>query len=199
MRRYSKGEIIGYLQIIDFIFDDELLPGEVGKSMYLCKCLKCKTRLRVEGKYIPRTTTTCANCNRSPSDRTKLRSKGKSRTPIYVFWQNFMARYKTRPQLYDPHWNVFISFYNEMGAKFESLERQYPDKRITLYKTTRSGIISKETCRWEIREPIRRNPTPTRKPIRKTPEIPEEETTEAIFEELMEMSPIEIPTEDDTE
>ena len=81
MRRYSKGEIIGYLQIIDFIFDDELLPGEVGKSMYLCKCLKCKTRLRVEGKYIPCTTTTCANCNRSPSDRTKLRSKGKSGHP----------------------------------------------------------------------------------------------------------------------
>lgn len=161
MKRYKKEDIIGVFQIIDY------LP-----SMYLCTCLKCRNNVAIEGKLLPRTSTVCPNCGNAPS--IQLKSRGKSRTPIYVYWQNFIARYRTRPSLYDSRWNTFINFYDDMGVEFERLEQRNFGKRLTIVILRKKELISKSNCVWVVKEPLRRREI-----------VLEEASIETIFDEML--------------
>jgi hypothetical protein len=135
------------------------------KALWKCQCICGNTCTVIGSALINKSTQSCGCYNKDLLRQQEKPYKGKTNPhtlkhgmskvanklpPIYRAWQNMKTRcnntklpnakdYSGRGITYDPHWESFINFYNDMGDKPEgkSLDRIDNDKG-----------YSKENCRW---------------------------------------------------
>ena len=135
------------------------------KAIWKCICACGNTCIVIGSALLNGSTTSCGCYNKEVLQARENPYKGRTNPhtlkhgmskiatrlpPIYRAWQNMKTRcnntklpnaknYSGRGITYDPSWEYFINFYNDMGDKPEgrSLDRIDNDKG-----------YSKENCRW---------------------------------------------------
>lgn len=148
-KRLNINEYIGKTYGFLTVLEDRgyhVTKGGTRKSKVLVKCV-CGVQKEVVLNQLKQKRQKSCGCKNKP-DATK---HSKSNTLTYRTWQGMKTRCgnKNSPQYkyygaigisYDPRWEVFENFLEDMGER--------PEKLITLDRINPFENYSKENCRW---------------------------------------------------
>jgi hypothetical protein len=147
----NAGDRFGRLQILQ-----EILPHKIRKFSVLCDC---GTVTEVLLGNLSRGHTQSCGCYSREVSGERARLHGMERTRVYKTWQELRARCKNtdhgeydyyggRGITYDPRWEKFENFYEDMGDRPEGMSIDRIDV---------NGNYCKENCRWATVELQNRN------------------------------------------
>ncbi len=139
---------------------------ETGKSPYYlvtCICDCGKTKDIRWSNILAGKSESCGCMTIKNSIRAHTRS-GMSSTPIYNIWHHLKDRcnrkknpkyknYGGRGITYDPRWNKFEAFYEDMGSSYQ--------KGLTIDRIDNDGNYCKENCKWSTNSEQAQNKTTT--------------------------------------
>lgn len=133
-----EGQCFGDLQVIQYHRTDKW-----GSVLWECRCKCGNISYARTGGLQSGAITRCRRC--------AVTGHGMSKTKIYSVWQSMKTRcenpnainyhnYGGRGIFYDPSWETFIEFYNDMGASYK--------EGLTLERKDNNQGYSKSNCTW---------------------------------------------------
>lgn len=161
----TAGSVFGLWTILNK--DEKSLPGS---PKYLCRC-SCGTTRSVLGSSLRRGVSKSCGCAKKLSTQQQFLKHGMIDSRTYYSWKSMKQRcnnpknkqyhdYGGRGITYDPRWESFENFYNDMGEKPGGM---------SLDRVDVDGNYCKENCRWTTwsvqmhnkRKQSKNNSTPT--------------------------------------
>ena len=126
----------------------EIAENKKGRIKWLCRC-DCGNNIIVPGCQLKNGHTKSCGCYEKEQTKIRMTTHGLSKTKTYGIWLSMRRRctdpknknyhnYGGRGISYDPKWNTFEGFYEDMGES----------NGLTLDRIDVNGNYEKFNCRW---------------------------------------------------